>query len=120
MNSRIFFEIQTYLKKQRMTDWATQIENLYVRWQGALERVHELEVELTRLRQRDNYKLDESSGYWRVAGEKRIDGPFCPLCYEGKGKTLRLHNTAYEERACLACKNFYPLRTLRPYEYGEV
>ena len=108
------------LRGQENHDWADEIQNLWEKYDGALEKVQELDAENTKLKQRDNYVLDESSGWWRVdeSGE-RIEGPFCPTCYSTINKYIRLYNSAYEEKVCLVCRNYFPVRTLRPFLYGE-
>ena len=102
------YDMIEYLRNQGKLEWKEELQNLHTRWSEAFERVRKLEAEILRLKERDKYDFDENSGYWRVEHGERIDGPFCPTCSDGHGRTCRLHSSGYPYRYCQVCKNNFP------------
>jgi hypothetical protein len=45
------------------------------------------------LSRRDNIVYDRQM-YWLQAGDERRDGPYCPACFDARGKLVRLFQFA--------------------------
>jgi hypothetical protein len=48
-----------------------------------------------------------NEAYWRVRSERPDDGPFCPKCYDGEGKTARMTDRGHGFTCCVVCEHCY-------------
>ena len=50
--------------------------------------------------------------YWTTQNDEITDGPFCPLCYDDRGKKVHAYPTSYvtygPSYECKVCENFVP------------
>lgn len=99
------------LDQPRLSAYARELQQALTEARSAgvalTRRIQELQAELTRFDQ----VLVEKGLYWRVIGEKKIDGPFCPMCYKTSGTLVKLkyhpgalephgHAPSYQCEAC--------------------
>ena len=80
-----------------------------VRMQAAAlrEQLADLREENTRLREQAAVRtsmVHESGLYFREVDGKDRDGPFCPGCYDDKGKQIRLQRSDDGVECCTRCE----------------
>lgn len=89
-----------------LADLAIELSELKIRVAGLLEENDQLKRQLA---QKQIAVLEfKDFAYYSVSG----DGPFCPGCYDGNGKNVRLTKlsepfTAFGSHSCPACKETF-------------
>ncbi len=86
-----------------LADLAIELSELKIKVAGLLEENDQLKRQLA---QKQSAVLEfKDFAYYSASG----DGPFCPGCYDGNGKTIRLTKlsepfTAFGSHSCSTCK----------------
>ncbi len=93
-----------------------------------VQKVIELQGDLMELQERFQELLDENRDlkkkleaptellfqdnmYWRAKGKEEQEGPFCTKCFDGDGKTVRMHGGESRGLTCPHCKTFVDTKT---------
>jgi ribosomal protein L37AE/L43A len=94
--------------KFRNTELKELLVNARIKALEIAEENLSLREELLRLRtaaQNKETLVFEYGVYWRKTESAEPEGPFCPKCFDGDGKVVRLDASARDYWVCRVCQN---------------